>query len=100
MGNRGSCGKLCGAVWWGGGGEARISALDVLDSSALVVGGGTLEVAGGLVFGHGANALWMGSPDQIKDKRVLAATDGTSLINTVIVRWTRPQTLRSGKRIW
>ena len=89
----------------GGGGEARISALDVLDSSvldssALVVGGGTLEVAGGLVFGHGANALWMGSPDQIKDKRVLAATDGTSLINTVIVRWTRPQTLRSGKRIW
>lgn len=26
------------------------------------------RVAGGLVFGHGANALWMGSPDQIKDK--------------------------------
>ena len=35
----------------------------------LVVGGGTLEVAGELVFRHGANVLWMGSPDQIKDKR-------------------------------
>jgi len=56
--------------------EARISVLDVLALGHLGSGGlGGRCGSRGLVFGHGANALSMRSPDQIKDKRVLAAAD-------------------------
>lgn len=46
-------------------------------------------MAGGLVFRHGANVLWMGSPDQIKDKREFyqpqMASEGISVVCMVIM---------------